>query len=1081
MFFKIINKKVSQISSKIPLRTILVVPFVLQIIVAVGLTGYLSFRNGQKAVNELATQLLQEVNSRISQHLKIYLETPYRINKINEDMINLGLLDLRDQALLERYFWRQMKEFDSVTFIGFGNNQGGFVTTIRQYDGSLFFEFNENFVAGNYYTYLADPEGNRQTLLRVRPNYDARQRPWYKAAVVGGKPTRSKIYTYFTKQDLGMSTSQPLYDQNGELQGVIAADLGLSQIGKFLQTLKIGKSGQTFIIERDGLLVASSTSEKPFIREKDNNIKRFAASESQQPLIRATAQYITQKYGNFHNIKNDMKLSFYIKGAKYFVEVVPISDQKGIDWLGTVVVPEADFMEEINANTRSTIVLCIIALCVAIIVGILTARWVIEPILALNNAAKEIAKGDWDKTVNIERSDELGELAKSFNVMGIQLKESFQKLEHQNEELQRLDKLKDEFLANTSHELRTPLNGIIGLAESLINGVAGPLSEQGKSNLVMIASSGRRLANLVNDILDFSKLRYQNIELQIKPISLREIVEIVLTLSRPLVLGKKNVNLVNQIPPDFPLIAADENRLQQIFLNLIGNAIKFTTEGEITVSGNIINDSVEITVSDTGIGISEDKFERIFESFEQADGSTAREYGGTGLGLAVTKQLVELHGGIISISSEIGVGSQFTFTLPIFQGHSSEIVSALSSPKINESSSIKTETITTFLEISPQNNGFKIMIVDDEPINLQVLVNHLSLENYAITQATNGIEALEIMEKGFRPDLILLDVMMPKMTGYEVTKKIRQMWQASELPVLLLTAKNRVSDLVAGFDAGANDYLTKPVEKDELLARIRTHLNLLHLTTENLRLTTELDITRKMQKMLLPKPEELKKIKDLEIAGFMEPAAEVGGDYYDVIPHIDGVKIAIGDVTGHGLESGVLMMMAQMAVRTLLESNITDPIQFLNLLNLAVFGNLQRMNSDKNMTIVLLDYHAGKCQISGQHETIILVSHRGELKLIDTIDLGFPIGLEKNITDWVNQTEIDLYPGDVMILYTDGITEAENMNREQYGLQRLIGVVTKHYLLSAEEIKQVVIDDLKQHIGTQKVYDDITLLILKKT
>jgi two-component system, sensor histidine kinase ChiS len=1080
MFFKPINKKFSQISSKIPLRTIIVVPFVLQIIVAVGLTGYLSFRNGQKAVNELANQLLQEVNSRISQHLKIYLETPYRINKINEDMINLGLLDLQNSAILERYFWLQMKEFDSVTFIGFGNNQGGFVTTIRQYDGSLFFELNENFVAGNYYTYLADPEGNRQTLLRVRPNYDARQRPWYKAAVVGGKPTRSKIYTYFTKQDLGMSTSQPLYDQNGELQGVIAADLGLSQIGLFLQTLKIGKSGQTFIIERDGLLVASSTSEKPFIREKDNNIKRFAASESQEPLIRATAQYLTEKYGNFYNIKNDIDLTFYINGAKYFVEVVPISDQKGIDWLATVVVPEADFMEQINANTRSTIVLCIIALCVAIIVGILTARWVIEPILALNNAAKEIAKGDWDKTVNIERSDELGELAKSFNVMGIQLKESFQRLEHQNEELQRLDKLKDEFLANTSHELRTPLNGIIGLAESLINGVAGPISETGKANLVMIASSGRRLANLVNDILDFSKLRYQNIELQIKPISLREIVEIVLTLSRPLVLGKKNLNLVNQIPPNFPLIAADENRLQQIFLNLIGNAIKFTTEGKITVSSNVMNDSVEITVSDTGIGISEEKFDRIFESFEQADGSTAREYGGTGLGLAVTKQLVELHGGIISISSQIGVGSQFTFTLPIFQGHSSEIVSALSSPKIHESSSIKTETITNFMEISPKNNGFKIMIVDDEPINLKVLVNHLSLENYAITQATNGIEALEIMEKGFRPDLILLDVMMPKMTGYEVTKKIRQMWQASELPVLLLTAKNRVSDLVAGFDAGANDYLTKPVEKDELLARIRTHLNLLHLTTENLRLTTELDITRKMQKMLLPKPEELKKIKDLELAGFMEPAAEVGGDYYDVIPHIDGVKIAIGDVTGHGLESGVLMMMVQMAVRTLLESNITDPIQFLNLLNLAVFGNLQRMNCDKNMTIVLLDYHAGKCKISGQHETIILVSHRGELKLIDTIDLGFPIGLEKNITDWVHQTEIDLYPGDVMILYTDGITEAENMNKEQYGLERLIGVVTKHYLLSAQEIKEVVIDDLKEHIGTQKVYDDITLLILKK-
>lgn len=1079
MFFQPITKKISQISSQIPLRMILVIPFVLQIIVVVGLTGYLSFRNGQKAVNGLVAQLLEEVHSRISQHLNTFLYTPYRVNQINTNLINLGLLDIKNPDLLERHFWQQIKEFKSITFIYFGNNQGGFVLAGRKNDGSLFFEITENFLPGNYYTYLANPDGTRGPLLGSRLNYDARKRPWFKAPVLAGQPTRSKIYPYFNKQDLGMSTGQPLYDKNGELQGVIAADLGLSQVGQFLQTLKIGKSGATFIIERDGLLVASSTAEKPFILDKDNNIQRFAATESQQPLIRETAKYLTQKYGNFQNITDSFQLSFHLKGAKFFVELIPISDQKGINWLAVIVVPEADFMEEINANTRSTILLSIVALGVAIFVGILTTRWVIQPILALNKAAKEIAKGDWDKTVNIERSDELGELAKSFDMMAIQLKESFQKLEHQNEELQRLDKLKDEFLANTSHELRTPLNGIIGLAESLINGVAGPVSDPGKKNLVMIASSGRRLANLVNDILDFSKLRYQNIELQIRPISLREIADVVLALSTPL-LGNKKINLLNEIPEDFPLVAADENRLQQIFLNLIGNSIKFTTEGAITISSKTLDDWVEITVSDTGIGIPEDKFERIFESFEQADGSTSREYGGTGLGLAVTKQLVELHGGKIAVNSQLWVGSQFTFTLPIFQGDSSDFVSTLSTSTLYKNSLIQRETVTNVPEISQKKTGFKILIVDDEPINLQVLVNHLSLENYAITQATNGVEALEIMEKGFRPDLILLDVMMPKMTGYEVTQKIRQMWQASELPILLLTAKNRVGDLVAGFDAGANDYLTKPVEKDELLARIRTHLNLLSLTTENLRLTTELDITRKLQKMLLPRAEELKKIKDLEIAGFMEPAAEVGGDYYDVLSHKDGVKIAIGDVTGHGLESGVLMMMVQMAVRTLLESDITDPIQFLSLLNLAVFGNLQRMNSDKNMTLVLLDYQKGKCKISGQHETIIHVTNDGEIQLIDTMDLGFPIGLERNISEWVSQTEIDLFPGDVMILYTDGITEAENPDQQQYGLKHLIEVIKQNYQSSAEEIRQVIIDDLLQHIGTQKVYDDITLLVLKQ-
>ncbi len=252
------------------------------------------------------------------------------------------------------------------------------------------------------------------------------------------------------------------------------------------------------------------------------------------------------------------------------------------------------------------------------------------------------------------------------------------------------------------------------------------------------------------------------------------------------------------------------------------------------------------------------------------------------------------------------------------------------------------------------------------------------------------------------------------------------------------------------------------------------------LKEENVRMSAELDIAKQLQQMILPKPLELESIEGLEIAGFMEPADEVGGDYYDVLQSGDNVKIAIGDVTGHGLESGMLMLMAQTAVRTLLEGNFADPQDFLNVLNSTIYQNAQRMNSEKSMTLALLDYSQGKLQLSGQHEEVIIVRANGEVELLDTVDLGFPIALVDDISDFVSSTQVQLNSGDVVVLYTDGITEAININQELYGLKRLIEIVKLHYQCSTHEIKEAVINDIRQHIGTQKVYDDITLVVLKQ-
>jgi len=304
------------------------------------------------------------------------------------------------------------------------------------------------------------------------------------------------------------------------------------------------------------------------------------------------------------------------------------------------------------------------------------------------------------------------------------------------------------------------------------------------------------------------------------------VADVVLTLSRPLVAGK-SLQLVNEIPPDLPLAEADENRVQQILYNLVGNAIKFTPSGAVTVSARPIDGFVEVTVADTGIGIPADKHAVIFESFEQVDATMTREYGGTGLGLAVTRQLVELHGGGIRVESEVGEGSRFIFTLPA----SSETKATTPATGDGQPGLARVEFAAPVeLEAAaPEaalNGAARILVVDDEPINIQVLKNHLALEHYAVITALNGHDALAALGNEPQPDLVLLDVMMPGLSGYEVCERIRARHSADELPVIILTAKNQVADLVAGLTSGANDFLAKPISRDELLSRIRTHLSL---------------------------------------------------------------------------------------------------------------------------------------------------------------------------------------------------------------------------------------------------------------
>lgn len=417
------------------------------------------------------------------------------------------------------------------------------------------------------------------------------------------------------------------------------------------------------------------------------------------------------------------------------------------------------------------------------------------------------------------------------------------------ERLDQLDSLKDAFLANSSHELRTPLHGIIGLVESLMDGTAGPLSQEAGRILSFIMLSAQRLTNLVNDILDFSKLKHGDLRMQLRPVNLSRIGDIIIALTAPLVRGKPLV-VSNDIPENLPAVRADADRVQQILLNLVGNAIKFTPQGSISLQARESDGWLVVSVTDTGIGIAPEDQERIFESFEQLDSGSSRKQGGTGLGLSLCRQLVELHGGTISVDSTPGRGSSFLFTLPLAGETDSSAESAtmpgaalsghagvdwsdrqsLARPVVPFAELENTVPESSLPASGPTGmdgsaDRITILVVDDEPVNLELLDRQLRAAGYHVVQADNGLDAL-IRCAEHKPDVILLDIMMPRMDGYELCQKLRENYHSAMLPVIMLTAKNQVADLVEGLNAGANDYIAKPFTKKELLARIRTHLDL---------------------------------------------------------------------------------------------------------------------------------------------------------------------------------------------------------------------------------------------------------------
>ncbi|MBD2025292.1 sensor histidine kinase [Leptolyngbya sp. FACHB-711] len=694
-------KPLASLSKRVPLRAILIIPFLLQIVAIVGVTGYLSYRNGQDAVRDLVSQLEREASDRTRQTLETYLRIPQIVTEMNADNVRLGLLDFENISSLEPYLWEQFQQFSNqpfnptsssdqrcfkpttaqpsgLTFIALATETGSYIDIGYNIDNQLELSIRDIRRDGILRVWSLNQWGRRIKLTQTVPTYDPRRRPWYQSAVQAGSLVWVDPYYTVTDNAPVISADRPFSDRQGNLLGVADATLSLAGIGQFLCDLKVGSTGQIFILEPDGDLIATSTGEKPF-RLEEQEKKLINVRDSQNSLTRATASFLQRSYGNLSNISRSQEFEFHENGKRRFVKVQPFpgidrrSGFRGLDWLVVVVIPEEEFMAKINANTRITILLCLIALLVAIALGIATSRWIARPILEMSRAAEALAEGDWDREVQIQRSGELGTLAGAFNHMRHQLKQSHQQLaeysqglEQKNKQLETLEaELRRQlnlFLHAVSHDLRNP---VLGTAMVLNN-----LSEQSGDDLKVprkiltrMQESNQRQLELINSLIDSHAAEIWGIALHPEPIALCDLVHSATSDLQPM-FEKERTSLIDRIPTDLPLIKADPLQLARVYQNLMANALKHNPPGlTITLTAEPRDEWIFCTVSDNGIGIKSEQRDRLFDPYYR--GSKKPKSVGLGLGLYLCHQIIEAHGGAIGVESEPGQGTLFWFTLPV--------------------------------------------------------------------------------------------------------------------------------------------------------------------------------------------------------------------------------------------------------------------------------------------------------------------------------------------------------------------------------------------------------------------------------
>ncbi len=484
------------------------------------------------------------------------------------------------------------------------------------------------------------------------------------------------------------------------------------------------------------------------------------------------------------------------------------------------------------------IIILLVAMCLALVLTHMLQRIISEPVSDLADVARRITeKEDFSERARHCNVDEIKVLVDGFNDMLMTIQKRDEELEKYREHLEEkvtdrtselrkanedlkeakdaaesANRAKSEFLAGMSHEIRTPLNAVLGFTELL---TALATDEKQKSYLESIRTSGKSLLTLINDILDLSKIEARKMEIQYEPVHLNSIIKEVKEVFS-LRIQEKGLDLIIDIDPDIPAgILLDEVRLRQVLFNLIGNSVKFTAAGHIALTARKTGEDPDrntiglaIVVEDTGVGISKDSIETIFDAFRQQDGQSTKKYGGTGLGLAITRRLTEMMDGVISVTSEINSGSRFEILFD-------NVKVSQQPPKLDATP----ENDARNIRFSPG----RVLIVDDIETNRSLVSAYLMDTHIDVIEAENG-ETAVAKAKETRPDLIFMDIRMPVMDGFEATRLIRRDPETMKIPIIALTASGMKEDREKTLKNGFDDFLAKPVQRSGLFKLLAHYL-----------------------------------------------------------------------------------------------------------------------------------------------------------------------------------------------------------------------------------------------------------------